>query len=140
HQLLDVEPRHDRLACPWIVSKQKAQRLARQHFAVDRLDLMWERFEEREMDREAGVEQGRETNPPRLGRKAGSVWITVKAERLRVRLDLELRLVIPEDELLSNFPTRRSIGQRNAGRAMPGSGDDSHGSTRAEARNEGAGR
>lgn len=38
--LLDEEAGHDRLASTWIVGEQKAQPRLRQHFHVNRLDLV----------------------------------------------------------------------------------------------------
>ena len=48
-QFLDEEPGHDGLAGAGIVSQQEAQWLARQHLAIDRGDLVWQRLNERGM-------------------------------------------------------------------------------------------
>ena len=45
HQLLDVEPGHDRLAGAGVVGEEEAQRSARQQLAVDRPDLVGQRLD-----------------------------------------------------------------------------------------------
>src|SRR5207248_1150794 len=55
-QLLDQEPRHDRLACAGIVGEQESQRLSRKHVAVDGSDLMRQGLEIRRVHREVGIE------------------------------------------------------------------------------------
>ena len=56
-QLLDQQPGHDRLAGAGIVGEQEAQRLARQHLAVDGRDLVRQRLDLRGADGEVGIEQ-----------------------------------------------------------------------------------
>ncbi len=56
-QLLDQQPGHDGLAGAGIVGEQEAQRLARQHLAVDGGDLVRQRLDLRRADGEVGVEQ-----------------------------------------------------------------------------------
>ena len=68
-QLLDQQPGHDRLAGAGIVGEQEAQRLARQHLAVDRRDLVRQRLDLRGADGQIGVEQVREADAVGLGRE-----------------------------------------------------------------------
>jgi hypothetical protein len=51
-QLLDQKRRHDSLASTGIVGKQEAQRLAREHLAVDCGDLMRQRLDQRRGQRQ----------------------------------------------------------------------------------------
>jgi hypothetical protein len=55
-QLLDQQPGHDGLAGAGIVGEQEAQRLARQHLAVNGRDLVRQRFYLRGTDGEIGIE------------------------------------------------------------------------------------
>src|SRR6266851_1112070 len=56
-QFFEQKPGHDGLAGAWVVGEEKAQRLAREHLAVDRGDLMGEGVYQRSMNREQRVEQ-----------------------------------------------------------------------------------
>ena len=62
HQLLDVQPGHDRLAGAGIIGQEEAQRLPGKHLAVDSDDLMRKWLDQTEMHREAGIEQVSETD------------------------------------------------------------------------------
>ena len=68
-QLLDQQPGHDRLAGAGIVGQQEAQRLARQHLAIDGRDLVRQRLDLRRADREIGVEKMGEADAVGLGRQ-----------------------------------------------------------------------
>ena len=59
NQLFDEKPRHDRLACAGIVGEQEAQRMARQHVAIDCRNLVRQRIDFGGMDCEIGVEEMR---------------------------------------------------------------------------------
>ena len=65
HQLPDEQAGHDGLARAGVVGEQEAERLARQHLAVDGGDLVRQRLDVRGVDREVRVEQMRE--PDALG-------------------------------------------------------------------------
>ena len=69
-QFLDEEPGHDRFAGAGVVGEQEAQRLARQHLAVDGSDLVRQRLDLGGGDREVGVEQVREPDAVGFGREA----------------------------------------------------------------------
>ena len=77
-QLLDQQPGHDRLAGAGIVGEQEAQRLARQHLAVDGGDLVRQRLDLRRADREVGVEQMRESDAIGLGRQAQQAAVGIE--------------------------------------------------------------
>ena len=79
HQLLDVEPGHDRLAGARVVGEEEAQRLAGQHLAVDGLDLVRERVDLAGGEGEVRVEEVREVDPAGLGGEAEQVAVTVEA-------------------------------------------------------------
>ena len=66
-QLLDEQARHDRLAGARIVGEQEAQRLAREHLAIDRRDLMRQCLDLRCGDGDVGVEEIGEADAVRLG-------------------------------------------------------------------------
>ena len=80
-QLLDEQPRHDRLAGAGIVGEQEAQRLPRQHRLVDGGDLVRQRIDERGVDREDRIEQVREADAVRFGDEAEQRAVAVEAPR-----------------------------------------------------------
>ena len=99
-QLLDQQPRHDRLAGARIVREQEAQRLARQHLAIDGGDLVRQRLDLRRGDRDVGVEEIGQANAVRLGREAQQAAIGVEPIG-PARLDeLEADLLAAHDEPL----------------------------------------
>ena len=65
-QLLDQQPGHDRLARPRIVGQQEAQRLARQHLAIDGGDLVRQWIDQAGVNGEIGIEMMRERDPVRF--------------------------------------------------------------------------
>ena len=66
HQLLDQEAGHDGLAGAGIIGQQKAQRLARQHLAIDGGDLVRQRLDQRRVDRQVGIEKVGKPDAQRL--------------------------------------------------------------------------
>ena len=77
-QLLDQQPRHDRLAGAGIVGEQEAQRLARQHLAVDGRDLVRQRLDLRRADGEIGIEQVGEPDAVGLRRQPQQAAVGVE--------------------------------------------------------------
>ena len=65
-QLLDQQPGHDRLARPRIVGQQEAQRLTRQHLAIDGGYLMRQWIDQAGVNGEIGIEMMRERDPVRF--------------------------------------------------------------------------
>src|SRR5262245_58019729 len=55
-QFLDQQPGHDRLPSTGIVGEQESKRLARQHLAIDRGDLVRRRIDQAGVDGEIGIE------------------------------------------------------------------------------------
>ena len=55
-QLLHQQPGHDGLTSARVIGEEKAQRLARQHLAIDRRNLVRQRIDQARMDREIRVE------------------------------------------------------------------------------------
>ena len=78
HQLLDEQPGHDGLAGAGIVGEQEAQRLARQHLAVDGRDLVRQRLDLRGADREVGVEEMGEPDAVSLGGEPEQVAVGIE--------------------------------------------------------------
>jgi hypothetical protein len=67
-QFLDEKTGHDRLAGAGVVRQQEAQRLTRQHLAVDSRYLVGERLDLGSADGEVGVEKMRQTDAVRFRR------------------------------------------------------------------------
>ena len=80
-QLLDEQPGHDRLARAGVVGQQEAQRLARQHLAVDGGDLVRQRLDERGVDGEERVEEVGQADALRLGDQPEQRAVAVEAPR-----------------------------------------------------------
>ena len=100
HQLLDVEPGHDRLAGTGVVGEQEPQRRARQQLAVDGLDLVRQRLDVAGRDREHRVEEAGERDPLRLGGELEVARVGVEG-RLPVCATDRAVLVLAEDDLLA---------------------------------------
>ena len=125
HQLLDVEAGHDRLARARVVCKEEAQRLARQHLAVDRLDLMRKWLDHARRERKVGIKQVSETDSPRLGREAEQVPVAVEAPRSAGAVgDAERAFVGAVEEPLLDPGSMVPEDQRQGLRAVPLGGDD----------------
>ena len=77
-QLLDEQARHDGLAGAGIVGEQEAQRLPRQHLAIDRRDLMRQRLDLRRRDGDVGVEEIGEADAVGLGGKPKQAAVGVE--------------------------------------------------------------
>ncbi len=101
HQLLDVEPGHDRLPGTWVVGQQEPQRGAGQQLAVDRADLVRQRLQITGVDRDHRIELGRHPDPQRLYRQPEPRRIAVERVRpgdlhqrqRRLKLTIEQTLV-----------------------------------------------
>ncbi len=105
-QLLDQKRRHDGLAGAGIVGEQEAQRLARQHLAVDRGDLVRQRLDQRGRQRQVGIEQIGEPDALRLGCQPEQVAITAERPRPSRSSQLERRLVAAVDQPVANRSAR----------------------------------
>ena len=99
-QLLDQQPRHDRLASARVVGEQEAQRLAWKHLAVDGGDLVRQRLDLRRGDRDVGVEEIGKTNAVRLGREAQQAAIGVEPIGPACLDELEADFLAAHDEPL----------------------------------------
>ena len=100
HQLLAEQPGHDRLAGARVVGEQEAQRLARQHLVVDRVDLVRQRVEVRRLHGEERVEQVGQRDPLSLGREPEELAVSVHRPGPTGLLDGEPGLVVPVEQLL----------------------------------------
>ena len=101
-QLLDQQPGHDGLAGAGIVGEQEAQRLARQHLAVDGGDLVRQRLDLRGADGEIGIEQVGEPDAVGLGRQPKKAAVGVEGVRAPGLDELERGLLAPIDEPLAD--------------------------------------
>jgi hypothetical protein len=97
-QLLDEQARHDGLARPGVVRQQKPQGLPGQHRLVHARDLVRQRFEERGVDRQQGVEEVGQADPVGLGNQAEQGPVSVKAPGASGLDNLKARLVVPVQE------------------------------------------
>ena len=118
-QLLDEQPRHDRLARARIIGEQEPQRLARQHRLVDGGDLVRERIDQRCVHGEHGVEQVREADPVGLGDQAEQRTVAVEAPRPPRFDDRETRLVVAIQHFVRNPAVGRAVDQRERVGAVP---------------------
>ncbi len=100
HQLLDEQPRHDRLAGARVVGEQEAQRLAREHLLVDGRDLVGQRIDQRGVDSQERIEQVGEADPVGLGDEPEERAVAIEAPGLAGRGDFQRRLSIPVEELV----------------------------------------
>ena len=82
-QFLDEQSRHDGLAGAGIVGEQEAQRLARQHLAIDGRDLVRQRLDLGGADGEVGIEKIGEPDAVGFGREAQQAAVGV--ERVAAR-------------------------------------------------------
>jgi hypothetical protein len=140
HQLLDQEAGHDRLARTGVVGEQEAQRLARQHLAVDGADLVRQRLQVRRVNREVGVEQVREPDAQSLRGETEELGVRVEAPGAARLLDLEPRLVRAVEELVIDAALVVAVGERQRLRAVPLLGDDGDRAVREDTAHAGTGR
>ena len=125
-ELLDEEPRHDRLARAGIVGQQEAQRLPRQHRLVDRGDLMRQGLDHRRVNGQHRVEQVGETDALRLGYQPKQGAVAVEAPRAPLGDDLQPVLGVAVEQLVGDRAFRRLAGQLERLRAEPLHADDRH--------------
>ena len=118
-ELLDEEARHDGLARTRVISQQEPERLARQELAVDRRDLVRQRLEHRGVDGEERVEEVGEADPEGLGDQAEQGPVPVEGEGRTRGLDLQARLIVPVEELLSDPAGLVAVGQGEGLGAVP---------------------
>ena len=124
-QLLDQEPRHDRLAGARIVRQQEAQRLPRQHRLVDRRDLVRQGLDHRRVDGQHRVEKVREADALRLRHQPEQRAVAVEAPRPPRGDDLQPLLGLPVEQLVGHRSRRRLVGQLDL-RAEPLHADHRH--------------
>ena len=125
HELLDVEPGHDRLARAGIIGEQEPQRGPPDQLAVDGLDLVGQRLQIGGMHREHRVETARHPDPQRLGgqlERAG-----VRGQVVRGPLDaIQAGLVVAVQDALVEFRVLRAVGEAQGIAADPCRGDHSY--------------
>ena len=101
-QFLDEQARHDRLAGAGIVGEEEAQRLTREHLAIDRRDLMRQRLDLRRRDGDVGVEEIGEPDAVRLGGEPKQAAVGVEGVG-PARLDeLKARLLAAHNQALAD--------------------------------------
>lgn len=123
-QLLHEEPGHDRLACARVICEQEAQWLPWQHLLVDRRDLVRQRVDDRGVHREDRIEQMREADAMRLRDEAEERPVPIEAPRRSALDDLDPRLVVAVEQLVSDLPLRALVRELEGFGAEPLSVDD----------------
>ena len=104
---------------PGIIGEQEAQRLTWEHGLVDRRDLVRQRFDERSMYGEHGIEQMRQTDTMRLRNKPEQMPVAVEAPRASVLHDLQARFVMAIKQLVGNTARWPLVGQLKRFGAKP---------------------
>ena len=105
-QLLDQQPRHDRLAGAGIVGEQEPQRLARQHLAINGRDLMRQRLDLGRADGEVGIEQVGKADAVGLGREPQQRAVGVECIRAAGFDEFERGFLAAIDEPLADTAVR----------------------------------
>ena len=123
-QLLHQQAGHDRLASTGIVGQQKAQRLPRQHRFVHRGDLVRQRFHQRRVHRQRGVEQVREVDAQRLRYQPKQLAVAVEAPRPPLLDHLQARFVVAVEDLAAQLAARPAIGELKCVRPEPAHAHD----------------
>src|SRR5215210_1786391 len=78
-QLFDEQSGHDGLSRTGVVGEQKSQRLAKQHLAIHRGDLVRQRLDNGSMDREHGIEKVGQPDALGLGGEPEQMPIAIEA-------------------------------------------------------------
>src|SRR5580693_9004430 len=130
HQLLAEEPGHDRLASAGIVSQEEPQGLARQHFLVDRFDLVRQWVKIRRLHREERIKQVSKRYPLCLRHEPEEVPVGIHRPGSPGLLDNEPRLVLAVEQLLVS-PAGQLVREREGCRtgAVPDQVDDPYDAT-----------
>jgi hypothetical protein len=108
NQLFDEKTRHDRLACTGVISEQEPQRMARQHVAVHRGDLMRQRVDFGGMNCEIGVEEMREPDALRFRPYLERFAVAIEAEGPTCLEKLQAGLIVTKENDLTR-PVRPAI-------------------------------
>ena len=125
NQFSDQQPGHDRLSRTRIIRQQKTQRLAHQHFTVNRRDLVRQGINETGVDCEIGIEQMSKRDPVRLRNESQHFGVTVKRPLPAACLDIQACLVVAVERGFRNAPIRLSVCQIDRLIADPFDGQDS---------------
>ena len=124
-QLLDEETRHHRLASAGVVGEEKPERLAVQHRAVDRGQLMRERLDLRRVHRDVRIEEMREPNAKRLRGEPEEVPVAVERKAARGRHLAEPGLVLAKEDAVPE-PLGSPPGHFHRVGAVGAGGEDLH--------------
>lgn len=126
HQLLEQQPGHDRLSRARVVRQHEPEGLAGQQRLVHRGNLVRQRFQERGVDGQERVEQGRQPNAVRLGDEPEQVGVAVEAPRPAGVQNFERGFVVAIQQLVAEPPPAVFVGQLDRGRSDPVDVDDGH--------------
>jgi hypothetical protein len=107
--------------------KQEAQRLAWEHVAVHRADLVRKRLEVRGVDGEIGVEEVGKPDTERLGDEPEEPPVGVEGPCAPMLFELETRLVAPVQKLMSGAAFVVAVGKGQRLRPVPLDADDGDG-------------
>ena len=119
NQLLDQQPRHDRLAGARIIREKESKRLTGQHGFVDRSDLVGQRLDDRGVHGEHRIEEMRKADPLRFGNQAEQRAVSVEAPWPADLHDFDAGFVVTVQKLIGDLARRCLIRQLNRFRAEP---------------------
>lgn len=126
HQLLDIQACHNRLPGTRVIGQAEPQRLPRQHLPVHRRDLMRQRLDQAEMNRQTRIKQVSQPDPASLRNKPEQCAIAVERPRPARPGQAQLALLRPVDELLVHPADVGPECQHHAPRARPARRHNSH--------------
>ena len=126
HQLLGIQPRHDRLPGAGVVGQQEPQRGPLQQLPVHRLDLVRQRLKVTGVHREHRVEPGRHPDPQRFCGQLEQRPVRGEVVSGRRFSQREPRLVVAVEQPLIQAPVRSPEGQLERVGADPPHGNHRH--------------
>ena len=123
-QLLDQQAGHDRLAGARVICQQEPQRLAREHLAVDRRDLVRQGLDQAGVDGEVGVEEVRQLDPVGLGHQPEQSAVGVEGPGVAAGFNGQAMLIIAIERGLGHGPAGDAVDEVDGLLAYPVYGDD----------------
>jgi hypothetical protein len=107
-----------------LVGQQVTQRLAGEHLAVDGRDLVRQRFDERGMDGQDGIEEVGQVDAVRFGRQAEEVAVAGKGPGAAGGRHFQAGFVLTEEELVARPAVGALVEQFHGVAAVPADVDD----------------
>ncbi len=118
-QFLNEEAGHNGLAGAGVVGQQEAQWLARQHLAIDRGDLVWQRLNEGGMYSQQRIEEISQVDAVGLGNQSEQRPIAVETPGKADSGDLEAGLAVAVENLVAEVTSSIAVGEGNGYITMP---------------------